>query len=41
VGEWFTLKDSDETLDESMLPFFGDMMVNLPDLLPKEMRGEY
>lgn len=41
VGEWFTLKDKDEVLDESMMPFLGDMMVNLPDLLPKEMRGDY
>lgn len=41
VGEWFTLKDKDEVLDESMMPFLGDMMVNLPDLLPNEMRGDY
>jgi hypothetical protein len=41
VGEWFTLTDKDEVLDESMIPFFGDNMVNLPDLLPKDMRGGY
>jgi len=41
VGEWFTLTDREEVIDDSMIPFFGDMMVNLPDLLPKEMRGGY
>jgi hypothetical protein len=39
VGEWFTLTDQEEVLDESMIPFFADMMVNLPDLLPGELRG--
>jgi hypothetical protein len=38
VGEWYTLIDRDEVMDQSMIPFFADMMVNLPDLLPKEMR---
>lgn len=41
VGEWFTLTDKEEMLDDSMMPFFGDLMVNLPDILPKDMRGGY
>jgi hypothetical protein len=39
MGEWYTLSDRDEVMDQSMIPFFADKMVNLPDLLPKEMRG--
>ncbi|KIJ34866.1 hypothetical protein M422DRAFT_263049 [Sphaerobolus stellatus SS14] len=34
-GAWFELTDPSERITSSMLHFFGDMMHNLPNLLPK------
>jgi len=41
TGSWFTLTDKEERLAESMIPFFADLVINTPDLLPKEARGGY
>ncbi|KIJ34873.1 hypothetical protein M422DRAFT_70107 [Sphaerobolus stellatus SS14] len=37
-GAWIELIDPSERIVPSMLPFFGDMMQNLPHLLPKAHR---
>jgi len=36
-GMWIGLP-SEERLDESMIPFIADMIVNTPDLLPKHLQ---
>lgn len=35
---WVELTDPSERITSSMIPFFGDMMRNLPTLLPREHR---
>ena len=37
-GAWLELVDPSERITASMLPFFGDMMKNLPNLLPRGHR---
>jgi len=37
-GAWVELRQPIEAVNPSMLPFFGDMMKNLPSLLPREQR---
>lgn len=37
-GAWLELIDPLENINVSMLPFLGDMMKNIPELLPKDLR---
>ncbi|KAF8522119.1 thioesterase-like superfamily-domain-containing protein [Hysterangium stoloniferum] len=37
-GAWLELVDPSETVCPAILPFLGDMMRNLPELLPKDQR---
>ncbi|KIJ34872.1 hypothetical protein M422DRAFT_782747 [Sphaerobolus stellatus SS14] len=37
-GAWLELTDPSERISSSMMPFFGDMLKNIPSLLPKAHR---
>jgi len=37
-GAWCQLTDQDDRITQGSLPFFADVMKNLPELLPKESR---
>lgn len=40
VGERFIPEDKNEVLDEDEMPIFGDSVVNLLDLPPKDTQGD-
>jgi hypothetical protein len=37
-GAWFELLDPAEKINEALLPFVGDMMKTIPELLPEDQR---
>ena len=40
-GAWLEFVDPAETINVSLLPFLGDMMMNIPELLPQEQRTSW
>ena len=37
-GAWYELKDENERLKTTMIPFMADNVRNMPSLVPKELR---